>query len=270
MILTADQLGELVHVLLHDRGALVVVRIAGFPGLEEDVRVLGRAAEFGPLRRKRAMAMRGDQIHVDHRLHVVLGQLLDLVDFVRNAEAVEIVNERHPGFERRAMGDQRHVLRFLHRGRGEHSPTAGTAGQHVAVIAENAQGVRGHRAGGHVEDRGGQFPGDLEHVGDHQQQALRRREGRRQSSGLQGAMHRARGAGFALHFDDVRYGAEDVFATRRRPSVRQFAQTSRGGDRINRHHLIAKVGNVGRRFIAIDGHEASLFHEKSPVSIYRI
>ena len=45
----------------------------------------------------------------------------------------------------------------------------------------------------------GQLAGDLEHVGQHQQQALGRREGRRQRAGLQRAMHRAGGAALALH-----------------------------------------------------------------------
>jgi hypothetical protein len=62
------------------------------------------------------------------------------------------------------------------------------------MIAEDRQGVRGQRAGGNVEDRGGQLPGDLEHVGDHQQQALRGREGGRQRPGLQRPVDRAGGA----------------------------------------------------------------------------
>ncbi len=45
---------------------------------------------------------------------------------------------------------------------------------------------------GDVEDRRRQLAGDLVHVGDHQQQALRRREGRRQRAGLQRAVHARR------------------------------------------------------------------------------
>jgi hypothetical protein len=36
-----------------------------------------------------------------------------------------------------------------------------------------------------MEDRGGQLAGDLVHIGDHQQQPLRGREGRGQRTGLQ-------------------------------------------------------------------------------------
>ena len=242
-----------------------VERVARLAGLEEHVRVLGRAAELRPLGRKGPLAVGGDQVHVDHRLHVVFRELLDLVHFVRDAEAVVEVEERHAGFERGAVGDQGHVLRLLHRGRREHRPARRAAGHHVAVVAEDRQGVGGHRAGRHVEDRRGQFAGDLEHVGDHQQQALRGREGGRQRPGLQRAVDRAGGPGLALHFDHVGHGAEDVLASGGGPGVGQFAQARRGGDRVNRHHLVAQVGDVGRRFIAVDGHEASLFHGLSPV-----
>ena len=57
---------------------------------------------------------------------------------------------------------------------------------------------------------GGQLAGDLVHVGDHQQQALRRREGRRQRAGLQRAVNGAGRAAFALHLDHRRDGAPDV------------------------------------------------------------
>ena len=52
VILPAKELGKLVHVLLHHAGAGGVERVAGLAGLEEHVRVLGRAAEFRPLGRK--------------------------------------------------------------------------------------------------------------------------------------------------------------------------------------------------------------------------
>ena len=224
MILPADELGELVHVLLHYACGRVVKRIAGFAGLEKDVGILGRAAELGPLGRKRPVAMRGDQIHVNHRLDVVFRKLLDLVHFVRYAESIVKVDERHAGFERGTVGDQGHVLGLLHRGRGKHPPAGRAAGHHVAVVAENRKRVRGHRPGGDVKDRGRQFPGDLEHVGNHQKQALRSGESSRKRPGLQRAVNRPGRPGLALHFDHVGHGAKDVFPSRRGPGVGHLAQ----------------------------------------------
>ena len=221
VILPADQLGELVHRLLHDAGAGVVELVARLAGLEEDVRVLGRAAQLrllgrqGPPRWAATSSMSIIARTSSSR------ELLDLVHLVRDAEAVVEVEEGHAGLERRRMGDQRHVLGLLHRGGGEHRPARRAAGHHVAVVAENRQGVGGHRPGGHVEDRRGQFPGDLEHVGDHQQQALGGREGGGQGPGLQRPVDRAGGPRLALHFHDVGHGAEDVLPPGRRPGVRQ-------------------------------------------------
>ena len=234
----------------------VVEGVAGLAGLEEDVGILGGAAEHGPLGGQRPLPVGMHQLLVDHRPNVVLGELLDLVHLVGGAEAVEEVQEGHAGFERGGVGHQGHVLRLLHRARGEHRPARRAAGHHVAVVAEDRQGVGGHGAGGDVEHGGGELAGDLEHVGDHQQQALRGGEGAGERPGLQGAVDRAGGAGLALHLAHDGDRAEDVLAAGRRPSVGHLAQAGRGGDRIDRHHLAAQVGDVGRRFIAVQGHEA--------------
>ena len=77
----------------------------------------------------------------------------------------------------------------------------------------------GQRAGGDVENAGEQFAGDLVHVGDHQQQALRRSVGGRQSAGCQRAVHDAGRAAFRLHLDDIDRLAEDVLAAFLRPLV---------------------------------------------------
>ena len=82
--------------------------------------------------RQRALPMLEDAIHVDHGAHIVFGQHLDLVDFVRSAEAVEEMQERDAGFERRRMRDQRQVHRFLNRVRAEHGEAGGAAEHHVA------------------------------------------------------------------------------------------------------------------------------------------
>ena len=160
-----------------------------------------------------------------------------LFDLVASAEAVEEVQERHPRPQRRGVGDEREVVRLLHRAGGEHRP-AGRAGvHHVAVVAEDRQGVGGDRAGGDVDDRRRQLAGDLEHVRDHQQQALRRRERRRQRALLQRAVERAGGAGLRLHLDDVGDGAPQVRPAGGRPVVAVLGHRRRGRDRVDRDHL---------------------------------
>jgi hypothetical protein len=70
------------------------------------------------------------------------------------------------------------------------------------VVAEDRQPLGGQRPGRDVEHRRGQLTGDLVHVGDHQQQALGRREGRAERASLEGAVHRPGRATLALHLDD--------------------------------------------------------------------
>ena len=95
---------------------------------------------------------------------------------------------------------------------------------------------------------GGQLAGDLEHVGHHQQQALRCGEGRGQRAGLQRAVHRAGSAPFALHLLDDRDVAPDVpDHGLGRPFVGQFRHGGRGRDRKDRADLVHPVGDMGDR-----------------------
>ena len=64
--------------------------------------------------------------------------------------------------------------------------------------------MRCHGAGGDMQDRRGQLSGDLEHIGNHQKQALRGRKGDAQRPGLQCAVQGAGRATFALHLNHMR------------------------------------------------------------------
>ncbi len=90
----------------------------------------------------------------------------------------------------------------------------------------------------------GQFAGDLVHVGDHQQQALRCGEGGGERPRLQGAVQGAGGAAFALHLDDRGHGAPDVGLLFGGPLVRPFAHVGRRRNGINGDDF---VGSGARR-----------------------
>ena len=260
VVLPAGERGELVHHALDDLGHPIVERVARLAGLEEDVRVLGRAPQLRLVRIQGAVAMRLDELQVDHRLDVVAGELLDLVHFVRGPEPVEIVEEGNAGFESRGICQKRHILGLLNAVGRQEGPAGRAAGHDVAMIAENRQRVRRHRPRGDMEHRRGELPGDLEHVGNHQQQALRGRERACQCTCLKRAMNGAGGARLTLHLHNVRNRAEDVLLSGSRPGVRKLAHAAGGSDRVDSHHLVAEVGDRRRRFIAIDGHEASFCH----------
>ena len=218
-VAAAGKFAELPHAVRDHVGCFQVPGICRLAGLEKDVGVLGRTADHRAVRRQRTRAMVADKLVADHGPNRLLRQRLDLRDFVRGPEAVEEVQYRHPAFERRAMRDQGKILRFLHRVRGQHREACGTAGHDVAVIAENRQGMSRYRARSNVKDRRRQLAGDLEHVGNHEQQALRGRKGRRQRAALQRAVHRAGGTALALHFDNLRNRAPQVRPPCRGPGI---------------------------------------------------
>ena len=121
------------------------------------------------------------------------------------------------------------------------------------MVAENRKRLGRQRARRNVEDRGGQLAGDLVHIGDHQQQALRGGEGGSERAGLQCAVQRARRAAFALHLDHRGHRAPDVRFQLGGPLVGPFAHGRRGRNRVNGDDFVDLVGHIGRGFIAVDG-----------------
>ena len=126
MILPAGQRGKPVHGVLHDGRAGEVVGVDSFAGLEEDVGVLGGAAEEGAVRdRARLRWARTSWSSIMAR-RSSSRSVLDLADLVRGAEAVEEVQERDPRLQGSGLGDQGEVVRLLH-GVGAEQGEAGAA-----------------------------------------------------------------------------------------------------------------------------------------------
>ncbi len=245
-------LAEPIHRGLHGVGGRQVERVRGLPRLEEDVGVLGRAPEHRVLGGECPRAMRPHQPVVDQRAQVRVGERLDLRHLVRGAEPVEEVQERHPRLEGRRVGDEREILGLLHRRAAQHREPGRPRGHHVGVIAEDRERMGGHGAGRDVHHERCQLTGDLEHVRDHQQQALRGGEGRAEGARLQRAVQGARRAPFALHLHDVGHGAPQVVPAQRRPLVGQLAHRRRRGDRIDRDDLAQPVCDGRDGLVAVD------------------
>ncbi len=252
------------HQLLHDIGTGAIEEVGRFAGLEERIGVLRGSPQHGMVRRQRPPAVGRDLLFRHQRPQVVVGELLDLRDLVRRSKAVEEMQEWYARVERRRVRDGREVVRLLHARSAEHREASGPAGHDVGMVAENGQRVGGDGARRDVHREGGQLSRDLEHVGDHQEQALRRREGRRQRAGLQRAVHRSRGTRLRLHLDDVRDVAPEVASALIRPFVGELAHRRRGRDRINRDHFAHAVRDRRGRFVAVQRHRPPTGHRFSP------
>ena len=252
LVLTARELGELVHVLLDDGGSSDIVLLAALAALEVDVGVLSRTAHRGMLRIESALTEIFNILLFDHLADLLHRDFVDLLDFVGSTEAVEEVEERNLSLERRSVGDHRHIVGLLNGVRAEHRETGLTAGHNVAVVTENAETLARERASGNVEDRRSELAGDLVHIGNHEEQALRRRKGRRQRAGRQRTVNGTGGAAFGFHFDDRGNRAPDVRLRERGELVARLSHGRGRGDRIDRGHFGARERDLGGGGIAVN------------------
>ena len=257
LIVGAQLLVDLAHVLLHHVGQSVVVGVAGLTMLEEDVAVLVRAAHVGALRIQGVLAERGNGVHVAHFLQIVVIPHGNLLDLVRGPETVEEVDEGNTALDGSQMGHGSQVHDLLGIILAQHGEAGLTAGHDVGVIAKDVQGVGGDRTGGHVEHAGQQLAGDLVHVGDHQQQALRGRVGSGHRAGGQGAVDGTGSTSLRLHLDNLDGGAEDVLLTSGGPLIDQVCHGRRRGDRIDARHFGKRIADICSSVVTVHGLELS-------------
>ena len=264
LVAPSGQASEIVHCLLDDSRKLLVERIDGLTRLEERIRVVRGTSHHRVLRRKRPRTERAHQIVVDHRPDLLVGNDRDLVLFVRCTKAVEEIHDRHTRFQGRRLRDQREIVRLLHRGCGEHGKAGHARAHHVRVIAEDRQRLRRERTCRNVKHARRQFAGDLVHVGQHQQQALRRGVSRCEGTALQRAVHRTGSTALGLHLLHYRDVAPDVLDALRGPGVGQLGHRRRWGDRKDRRDFVDAVRDVGGRCVAIHDGRLNARHACSP------
>ena len=254
-LIVGAQLGvDLAHVLLNDSRNCLVVLVAGLAVLEEDVAVLVGTAHGWVLRVECAFAECFYCIHVAHLFEVFIVPNLDLLDLVGGAEAVEEVDERNAALDGSQVRNSAQVHNFLRVCLSQHGKAGLAAGVNVGVVAEDVQRVGSNGSRGNMEYRWQQFAGDLVHVRDHQQQALRRGERRGERAGLQRAVHGTGGAGFGLHLRDADRLTKEILAIVRSPVIRNFRHRGRRGDRVDRCHFAERISDVADSSIAVNGH----------------
>ena len=254
LVLAAHQRADLLHDLFHDGGGGVVELVGRLTVLEVDVGVLRGAGLMRMIGVKGAVAEGLDLVPGHQGLDVLVINRVDLLHLMAGAEAVEEMQEGNAALQRGQMRHQRHVHGFLHAVGSQHGKAGLAAGHHVGMVAEDAQGVRGQRAGAHVEHAGQQLAGDLVHIGDHQQKALAGSEGGGQRAGRQTAVHGARRARLGLHLAYVNGLAEEVLRTTRRPFIDYFRHGGGRSDGVNGRHVAERICNVAYGSIAVNGH----------------
>ncbi len=254
-VLPSHQGAELVHDVLDNLGTGKVVGIARLARLEVDVRIHRRTAQDRPLWRHAASAMGANILGINHGPDVVIREALDLLHLVAGAEAIEDVEEGYACFQRGSLRDEREILRLLNRVGEEHSPSGGPAGHHIAVIAEDGETGSRNGARRDMEYRAGELPGDLEHVGNHQQEALAGREGCGQRTCLERTVTRSGSASLTLHLLHVGNQPPDIALTRRSQRVRHLAHGRGWRDWIDCNDFVCLERDVTGCFVPINGYE---------------
>ena len=172
LVIRADLLVHLVHVHLNDSGKSVIVRVARFSCLEEDIRVLSASSLAGMIGIQRMLTECVDRIHIRHILQILVIPGLDLLDLMGGTESIEEIDEGKASLDRSEMCHGGQVHNLLHAAFAEHGASGLTAGIYVGMISENAQRVGSDRSRGNVEHTGKLLTGNLVEVGDHQEQTL--------------------------------------------------------------------------------------------------
>ena len=137
---------ELVHDLLDDAGHGQVERVGRLAGLEEDVGVLGRAAHdrARPGVRPRPRKARTSSSRTSARMSSSSSSAILSISCEVRKPSKKWRNGTRAA-ERGGVGHEREVVGLLHRAGGEHRPARRAGVHHVAVVAEDRQGVRGDR-----------------------------------------------------------------------------------------------------------------------------
>ena len=164
------------------------------------------------------------------------------------------------------MRHESEIHRFLHGRRRDHRIPRLTAGHDVGMIAKDVQRMRRERTGGHVHDHGQKFARNLIHIGDHQEQTLRRRIGSGERACGKGPVNGARRAAFRLHLRDFELLAPHIGAARGCPFVGGLRHRRRGSDGVDGGNFRERIRDVRCSGIAVDGH---FFHQKS-LRLYNI
>ena len=115
-----------------------------------------------------------------------------------------------------------------------------------------------------MEHCGQQLAGDLVHIGDHQQQALRSGVGGGQGAGCQRAVHSTGGTSLRLHLHNLNSVAKDVLAAGSGPLVHVVSHGAGRGDGIDASYFSERVADVGGSSIAVHGLEFSSQNEIPP------
>ncbi len=163
-----------------------------------------------------------DCVVIDQIIEIFVIPHLNLLDFVRSAEAVEEVDERKASLDCSAVSDRGQIHNFLYGRLAEHCSSGLTACVHIRVIAEDVQSVGRNASCRYVEDTGKTLTGNLVQIRDHQKKTLGSSEGGSHSTCSKRTVYCTGSTGLSLHLGDLYGLAEDVLSSSCCPFINMF------------------------------------------------
>ena len=258
VVVAADHGVDLVHVFLHHTGEGIIELVGDLTLLEEDIGVLGAAAQHGTVGGKPAIPEGIHRGAVHQRFELLIVPYLDLLDLVGGAEAIEEMQEGDAALDGGQMGDGGKIHDLLHAAAAQHGKAGLPAGVDIAVVAEDGKGIGGQRPRRAVDDAGQQLARHFIHIGDHEQEALRGGKGGGKRTGRQRAVDRSGHTALALHLDDPNRLAEQIIAPGDRPLIGQLRHYAGGRDGIDGGNIGIGIGHMGCGAVAVHGFHASV------------
>ena len=119
------------HIRFGDAHNLIVINIGGFSGLEENIGILCGTALHRMLRIERTAAESIDRVVIEQLVKVFVIPNRDLLYFMRGAEAIEEMKERHAALDRRQMRHSAQIHNLLRIIRAKHGISGLTAGVNI-------------------------------------------------------------------------------------------------------------------------------------------
>lgn len=260
VVLASGQFGKRIHSLLDNIGGRFVELVDRFPGCKEDIGVLAGSPNDRLFRVHSSGSMGANIFIVDHFTHHIIGNLFHLLDFMAGPESIKEVDKRNSCLKGRRLGDEGVIHGLLNVVAGEHGKAGGAGSHHIGMITENGERLGCNSSCCNVKHCGCQLSGNLEHVGDHQQQSLARGKGCCKRAGGKSAVHRTGSSRFRLKLNYVGDRSPNVFSALGAVHISQLSHGRRRSNRINCNYLVCGMGHMGDGRIAVDRNHLFLRH----------
>ena len=171
-IITACKLIDFFHVTGNDFRQRIIKAVACFTALEIGVVILAGGTEYRMLGIESVFTEFAELFPVNEFFEIIIIQAFHILDFVRSAETVKEVQERHMTFDGRKMCNRTEIHAVLHTGGGEESKTGLAACHYIRLLGVDGNGMGCNVTGCDMNNSGLQLPGNAVHGRNHQHQPL--------------------------------------------------------------------------------------------------